>query len=399
MEPLAHTLVGATLAETRLGRWTPLAPAALILAANLPDIDVATYLVSSDYALGHRRGWTHGVLAMAVLPLLLALGLAAWDRWVRRRWRPQADPLRWRALLGVSYVAFLTHPFLDWLNNYGIRLLAPFDDRWFYGDALFIVDPWLWLLLGGALFLLRSHSRWGIALWAALGTATTAAVLLAAPEPAAKIVWCLAVAALVGLRLAGRTPASGTPAGHRVAVAALAAAAIYIGVMVASVPLARSAVLGELAARPGLGPVRSLMVGPVPVDPFTRQVVAALPGAYEVGRFHWLGAPRLTLDRPLRRTAPSAAVRAARSSPAVAGFVRWARFPFYRVEETPAGLTVYLLDARYTRTPTTGFGGAVVHLTPDLEPLPATSGRARGAPRRRHRPHPAAARRARRRHR
>ena len=45
----------------------------------------------------------------------------------------------------------LTHPVLDWLNNYGIRLLMPFSPRWFYGDAVFIIDPWLWLALGGAL--------------------------------------------------------------------------------------------------------------------------------------------------------------------------------------------------------------------------------------------------------
>ena len=23
----------------------------------------------------------------------------------------------------------------------------PFDHRWFYGDAMFIIDPWLWLAL------------------------------------------------------------------------------------------------------------------------------------------------------------------------------------------------------------------------------------------------------------
>ena len=32
----------------------------------------------------------------------------------------------------------------------------PFDERWFYGDTLFIIDPWIWLGLGGALFLVTS---------------------------------------------------------------------------------------------------------------------------------------------------------------------------------------------------------------------------------------------------
>ena len=56
------------------------------------------------------------------------------------------------AALGV-----VTHPVLDWLNNYGMRWLMPFDGRWFYGDALFIIDPWVWLVLGGSLFLM--HAR------------------------------------------------------------------------------------------------------------------------------------------------------------------------------------------------------------------------------------------------
>ena len=42
---------------------------------------------------------------------------------------------------------------MDWLNSYGVRLLMPFSDRWFYGDALYIVDPLLYLLFGAAIVL------------------------------------------------------------------------------------------------------------------------------------------------------------------------------------------------------------------------------------------------------
>ena len=37
---------------------------------------------------------------------------------------------------------------MDVLNSYGVRLLMPFSGRWFYGDALYIVDPWLYLAAG-----------------------------------------------------------------------------------------------------------------------------------------------------------------------------------------------------------------------------------------------------------
>ena len=84
---------------------------------------------------------------MAVLPLLLAWMMRQIDR-IRCRRARAATPVALGRLLGLSYVAVLTHLALDWMNTYGIRLLMPFDGRWFYGDALFIVDPWVWLLLG-----------------------------------------------------------------------------------------------------------------------------------------------------------------------------------------------------------------------------------------------------------
>ncbi len=85
MDPLAHTLVGASLSETRLSR---LATPTLILSANAPDIDVVSMAFGRDPSLGFRRGWTHGVLAMVVLPLALAALTVLADRAVasvRRR--------------------------------------------------------------------------------------------------------------------------------------------------------------------------------------------------------------------------------------------------------------------------------------------------------------------------
>jgi inner membrane protein len=33
------------------------------------------------------------------------------------------------------------------MNTYGVRLLEPFSHQWFYGDTLFIADPWIWIML------------------------------------------------------------------------------------------------------------------------------------------------------------------------------------------------------------------------------------------------------------
>ena len=174
MDPLTHTLVGASLAETRVGR-VGLGTATCVIGANLPDIDAATYLLGADLALGFRRGWTHGVLAMAVLPPLLAWVMDQVDR-VRCGRTPAARPVRFGRLVVLAYIAVLSHPALDWLNTYGTRLLMPFDGRWFYGDALFIVDPWVWLLLGTVVVLAHSGSRLQATGWIALGVIVTTLV-------------------------------------------------------------------------------------------------------------------------------------------------------------------------------------------------------------------------------
>jgi len=39
---------------------------------------------------------------------------------------------------------------MDFSNNYGVHPFWPLNSGWFYGDAVFIVEPWLLLILAGA---------------------------------------------------------------------------------------------------------------------------------------------------------------------------------------------------------------------------------------------------------
>src|SRR5207247_4968018 len=57
------------------------------------------------------------------------------------------------SLIAVSWLGLLLHLAFDSLNNYGVRPFLPFSSRWLYGDLVFIVDPWFWLLLGAGLHL------------------------------------------------------------------------------------------------------------------------------------------------------------------------------------------------------------------------------------------------------
>ena len=149
MDNLTHSLVGALIGQAGLKRRTGLAMPALVIGANLPDVDGVCMLMGTQ-GLALRRGLTHGPIAWVLLPLALAAMLWIYDRWQEgRRTRPEARlPVRFGQLYLLSLIACLTHPALDWLNSYGIRLLSPFSSRWFHGDALFIIDVWLWLGLG-----------------------------------------------------------------------------------------------------------------------------------------------------------------------------------------------------------------------------------------------------------
>lgn len=162
MDNLTHSLVGALLGQAGLKRKTGLAMPALIIGANLPDID-ATCTIYGIESLAMRRGLTHGPIAWVLLPLALAGILWAWDRWQTRRGkRPEARlPVHFGWLYALAFLACLTHPALDWLNSYGIRFLEPFSSRWFYGDALFIIDLWLWLGLGFATWFSLSREKRG----------------------------------------------------------------------------------------------------------------------------------------------------------------------------------------------------------------------------------------------
>jgi inner membrane protein len=163
MDNLTHSLVGALLGQMGLKRKTGLAMPTLIIAANIPDIDVVAVLLGGHQHLALRRGLTHGPIAMVLLPLLLWGAMLLFDRWQERRGkRPEKRlPVNKVWLLALAYIGCLSHPLFDWFNSYGIRLLEPFSSQWFYGDTLFIIDIWIWAaLITGVWLSLRGERRW-----------------------------------------------------------------------------------------------------------------------------------------------------------------------------------------------------------------------------------------------
>jgi inner membrane protein len=282
-------MVGGALGRAGLATRTPLGMTTLIVANNLPDVDVAVF-ATDTLAMSFRRGWTHGVLAQATLPIALTAIVVACDRLFRK---DAAERVKPREILLLSYIGVVCHVFFDFVNSYGVRLLMPFSERWFYGDALYIVDPILLVSLG-------------------LG-------------------WWLAS------RRRDVRPA-------RIALAVVAA---YVALMLASNLIARREVREGLT-RAGRSEDTRFMVTPVFGNPFRREVIIDIGGRYEKGALWFEPLPHFRpagfgVDKGFN--VPD--VQQALQLPRARAYLRWSRFPFVQVNPAPPLDGVWLNDYRY----------------------------------------------------
>jgi inner membrane protein len=163
VDNLTHSMVGWALGQAGLKTKTRKGLAALILGANMPDIDVFFGNAPWD-PLAIHRGFTHGLVGgVLVMPPVLAGLLWLLDRWqVSRNGVFRSGlPMRVGWLIGLAYLGTLTHPLLDGLTTYSVQLLSPFSNAWFHADGLFIIDVWVWLLLAIAIGVSKRRERKG----------------------------------------------------------------------------------------------------------------------------------------------------------------------------------------------------------------------------------------------
>jgi inner membrane protein len=197
---------------------------------------------------------------------------------------------------------------LDWMNTYGMRWLVPFSAHWYYGDALFIVDPVLWIALTAAVVVTRRRH---------------------------------------GAAIRGPSSSRPRPWVTRPARWGLVLATAYVILMVVAGRVARASVFRTLADR-GVVP-SAVMAAPEPGNPLERRVVYVVGDEYRVATHHFLRSPALSLEWtavPRRDTAEL--VERVRATPQGAEFLSWARFPYYHVTARGDSADVFVGDARYT---------------------------------------------------
>jgi len=356
LDNLTHSLVGLAAAKAGFEKLSPRAMAVCLIAANIPDLDIVVLLFGGRWELlKHHRGFTHSiagtVLLASVLPLLFYL-----VGYVAAKTRSRLNPIKLKGLLLASLLTAATHPFMDWTNNYGIRLLLPWSSRWFYGDLVFIVDPFLWLIFGGAAFLLTARSRIQLTVWIVLGLVVSALILFGSSQRGGvsdptfiRIFWLTVLILVVVLYQMGVARRWGA----KVALASFIIAGFYWGSLAYAHHLAvnQAQPLATMIANQNGESVTQLAVMPTLANPFQWQTV------FETDRASYRFDLRLTsppdLSKLIRyeKPPPSAepVISKALEDPRARILMDFARFPVIRVDPNCVSNTlVQFADLRYT---------------------------------------------------
>jgi inner membrane protein len=356
MDNLTHTFVGWSLAKAGLEKRTQLALPALLIGANLPDAEIIRTLFGGSYLTLHR-GVSHAPAGVVGLSFGLAGALWLYGRF---KYSENAGPPAFFPLWFVSLMGLLTHPLLDYLNDYGIRPWLPFSSTKYYGDLLTLVDPWVWLMLGCPLFLLTRSLRGRFA-WLALGL-LLAIVVTIGWSPLTGLLWVATVGLALGLghllRSHGFNPA-------RVALLALV---LYV---CGAATARQSVVKSAEAFGAGLvgGRVEKIDVLPGRPGSFRRwTVVMQTADKYyfaDVGLQDWRRHP--PKFEAFAKDLNDPYYRRALADSDMAALADFARFPAVTVESAAGSHVVLLRDLRYARNRTTGWAVARV-VVPDLHP-------------------------------
>jgi len=318
---------------------------AAAVAANVQDIDSLSRSAIAYHQV--HRGITHSLLAMPLIALLVA---AVFHVFRRHSDNPGGASPGWWALFGICLLAAASHLLLDALNAYGLRPFLPFDATWYYGDLAGIIDPWMWLVLGGTALLLTGKHLGAIRTWVVVGSVIVFVALRIIPLEGtfgaiAGLVWVAGAAMFLVLWLRG----VGVEHRRFIAGAGLAATIAYLGCLVllhrsallrahaiAETAVAGGRQLDRVVAIPKIGDLstwRGLAVTEDAIYRFAISIGAAPPPQIE--RFATL------------RTLPLDERQHLEADPEARAYLSFARFVAVAVEAKNGRRVVLVADPRY----------------------------------------------------
>lgn len=302
MEPITHLAISATMARAGLKRASTLATTAVLVAGLLPDIDVIGIAAGPRAYLFMHRTFTHSILGAAAIAVLVA-----WVLWRLGRKR-EIEPARFGGLLIAAACGVTGHLLLDLGDNYGEKLLWPFQSKWYAWNLWPQLDPWLLLML---------------------------AVVLGVP-------WLLAI---VGEEMGAQPKRGASLSG----MAALALVVAYCGWRAklhteAETELYSSTYHGALAI--------NVEAFPSPMSPYIWRGVVDTYNSIDVVQVQLGSHSYFDADMALThfKLDASPELKAAEAAPGVGAWRNFARFPVADLERTEAGHEVTFRDLRYERS-------------------------------------------------
>lgn len=351
MENLTHSFVGTILYRSGFQRYAPNTLPLWVIAANLPDIDILSRLSGKAAYLNYHRGLTHSFPGILLLSALLATiwwgGQALYKRYLNNAQGESGSlGLSWLRLFVCSLISMLSHPLLDSLNNYGVRPGLPLNNSWFYGDLVFILDPWLWLFLGGAVFWTAQDRRLNRIFWPVFALSVTMLLLFSQVSKAISLIWIAATTILILLRY--RTKLGELVAVQaRVARLSLVLVSLYLLMLISMQHLAlqQAAIYLKNQARE---PVERFSVSPTPANPLLWEVLGESTHYFYYGRVTAnKGTSQPLTALAVMRTDPL--VKRALQTPDGQAIGNFSRYLITGITPKTGAFDVILCDGRYSR--------------------------------------------------
>lgn len=347
MDNITHGLAGLLLAQTGFRqRYGRVATVALVVGAELPDLDFVFDFAGPVAGFQYHRGITHSFVGGLGLALL---GAAVLYMLLHSR-------TYWR-LVGLVYLGVLLHIWMDYLTPYGTQMLLPFAAGRYTADAVFIIDYFYTGIIVTALLLIRMvhtqrQRRYGIG--SVVGLLVGAVVWYSTPWFTQQPLLLLAVysfgmhlvffaACLLLLTVGGRywQPGHGIRLG-RWGVTALAA---YMTLCILSRAFAVQRFTTALGTQ--MATVQQVSAIPLPGGIVHWRGIAETPTAYLVSRLP-LFPPAFSPPEVIPKGTDNSMVQATSEYRLVRIFQDFARFPVVEYRRQGAEQIIRYFDLRFT---------------------------------------------------
>lgn len=148
MDTITHAVAGAAIATAARDRVGTAGAAAILAASVAQDADFFLRFFGSGTYLQYHRVVLNSIPGAIAISVVCAL--AGW--WFSGR-------KNLLALFGLCLGAAGLHSLMDLTNSYGAVPLWPYDESWRAMDIVFIIDPWVTLLLVAAIVAMKKYGR------------------------------------------------------------------------------------------------------------------------------------------------------------------------------------------------------------------------------------------------